>query len=342
MVSGRPLRRLLIALAALVALDPFVPGLVRRLEATRYESGPVFRFENSDLFSLGPLAQYLREHPRAERPRVVFFGNSMVWGYFLEPEESLPAQFQRLTPGARVFNLAVNGFETGSAYVVTKRIIDAVDTIYLFPVGAAAHPMLPRLVPVEAADLARFRLAPADRVEASLESALGFWRLYRDAYRLQSGLFGTSSRVYVYRHKASALRAVGRGRDETPGAPADASAPASHGVEVAIDVAPGPVADERRRELARTHPLLWDYAELVRAHGKRAIVVQVRRYAGALAAADWAELNAVFRPHVSFVELSIPPALSLDGRHLSAEGARAVASALRRAAPAASAAGARS
>jgi len=336
------MRRLLVALAVLVVLDPLVPGLVRRLEARRYESGPVFRFENSDLFSLGPLAEYLREHPRPERPRVVFFGNSVVWGYFLEPEESLPAQFQRLTPGARVFNLAINGFETGSAYVVTKRIIDAVDTIYLFPLGAAAHPMLPRLVPVEPADLARFRLTPADRVETSLESALGFWRLYRDAYRLQSGLFGTSSRVYVYRHKASALRAVWRGTREPPDAAGDASVSATHGVEVAIDVAPGAVAEARRRELVRAHPLLWDYAELVRAHGKRAIVVQIRRYAAALAPADRADLNAVFRPHVSFVELSIPAALSFDGTHLSAEGARAVASALRRAAPPAPAIGSRS
>jgi hypothetical protein len=184
----RPARRLLFAIVALAAIDLFIPGLLQRLEVARYESNREFRFENSDLFSLGPLVQYLLEHPRADRARVVFFGNSVVWGYFLEPNDSVPAQFQRLTPEARVFNLGINGFESGSAYLITKNIIDAVDTIYLFHVGGTAHPMLPQLVTVGPGDVARFTLTPPDDVEVRLGGLLGFWHLYRDAYRLQAAV----------------------------------------------------------------------------------------------------------------------------------------------------------
>lgn len=335
----RPARRLLFAVAVLAAIDPFIPGLLDRLEAARYESNRMFRFENSDLFSLGPLVQYLREHPRADRPRVVFFGNSVVWGYFLEPNDSLPAQFQRLTPGARVFNLGINGFESGSAYLITKNIIDAVDTIYLFHVGVTAHPMLPQLVTVGPGDVARFTLTPPDDVEVRLGGLLGFWRLYRDAYRLQAALFGTSMRQYVYRHKASipgALwraasgRAMGDGGVPKPGSEPPALLDV---VEVQTDVASAPVTEARRRGLAAAYPVLWDYAELVRAYRKHAVVVAIDRSSSPILQIDRADLNLIFHPHVSFVALSIPPVFQFDGLHLSAPGAQAVAQALRRHAP---------
>jgi hypothetical protein len=335
----RPARRLLAAVAVLAAIDPFVPGLLDRLEAARYESNRTFRFENSDLFALGPLVQYLREHPRGDRPRVVFFGNSVVWGYFLGPNESVPAQFQRLIPEMRVFNLAVNGFESGSAYLITKNIIDAVDTIYLFHVGRTAHPMLPRLVSVGPGDVARFALTPPDDVEVRLEGLLAFWRLYRDAYRLQAALFGTSTRQYLYRHKASLPGAIWRavsGRatgDE--GVPELGSEPAALAdvVEMRADVASAPVTETRRRGLAAAYPLLWDYAEMVRAHRKHAVVVEIDRAAPPIQQRDRADLNLIFHPHVSFVALSIPPGFQFDALHLSAAGARAVAQALRRHAP---------
>jgi hypothetical protein len=338
LLSRRSVRRLLFMVAVLAAIDPFIPGLRNRWEAARYESNRTFRFENSDLFSLGPLVQYLREHPRGERPRVVFFGNSVVWGYFLEPNDSLPAQFQRLTPEARVFNLGINGFESGSAYLITKSIIDAVDTIYMFHVGGTAHPMLPRLVAVEPGDVARFTLTPPDGVEVQLERMLGFWRLYRDAYRLQAALFGTSTRQYVYRHKASIPGAIwraagGRAMGDEGAVPSNAEPPALVNVAVQADMASVPASEARRRALAAAYPLLWDYAELVRTNGKRAVVVEVDRSSSPMPPIDRGDLNRLFYPHVSFVALSIPPSLQFDGRHLSELGARAVAQALRRYAP---------
>ena len=70
---SRAVRRLAFAVAALVAADRFEPALLRSVEEARYEDpGKDFRFENSDLFGLGPLIAYLREHPRGRQPRVLF------------------------------------------------------------------------------------------------------------------------------------------------------------------------------------------------------------------------------------------------------------------------------
>jgi hypothetical protein len=321
---------LLAAIVTLAAIDPFVPDVLHRLETARYESDSVFRFENSDLFPLGPLVQYLREHPTRDRPRIVFFGNSVVWGYFLDPQDSLPAQFQRLTSKARVFNMAINGFETGNAYIITKHIIDAVDGIYLFPAGGTAHPMLPKLVDVEPVDLERFALTPVDPQEARLASLLGFWRLRRDAYRLQTALFGTSTRQYVYMNKMSIPRKIWRARrvGAVEPVPERASRNPVPRVEVETEPVRAPVSEARRRQLAAAYSLLWDYAELVRAHSKQAVVVNVKGSSFDLAPSDRADLNRIFRPHVSFVTLTIPAALRFDRLHLSAEGARAVAHAL--------------
>jgi hypothetical protein len=342
----RSARRLLFAALVLAAIDPLIPGLLHRLEAARYESGHVFRFENSDLFSLGPVVQYLRQHPQGRRPRVVFFGNSVVWGYFLEPEQSLPAEFQRLTPTVHVFNMAVNGFESGSAYLISKNIVDAVDTIYLVlepsgrwdgvsSLGRTAHPMLPQLVRVEKEDLERFALTPPDRVEARLADLLGVWSLYRDAYRLQAALFGTSTRVYVYQHKMSIPTTIWRTfRGRPANDDAERASPPAPGVDVNVEMASAPLPAARRRELAAAYPFLWEYAELVRTHQKHAVIVQIHGYSAAIRAVDRADLNLIFRPHVSFVEVSIPRTLRMaDGLHLSAEGARAVAQALRRHVP---------
>jgi hypothetical protein len=341
-LSRRPARRLLFALAALVAVDLVLPGCLHRLEAARYESDRVFRFENSDLFSLGPLVQYLREHPRGRRPRVVFFGNSIVWGYFLKPDDTLPAQFQKLDPGVRVFNMAINGFETGNAYLITKRIIDSVDSIYLFYIGGTADPMLPQLVAVDPDDLRRFALAPPDPVESRLEALLGFWRLYRDAYRVQAALFGTSMRQYVYLHKTAIPGQIWRAARGLA-APEDGRARAEERpvradlVEPSAEMAPAPATDARRRQLAAAYPLLWDYAELVHGHRKHAVVVKIRGYSPPIAPADLADLNATFRPHVLFLEITIPKVLTIDGGpivgHPSEEGARAIAQALLRHAP---------
>ena len=188
-------------------------------------------------------------------------------------------------------------------------------------------------------DVERFTLTPPDAVEGRLEELLGFWRLYRDAYRLQAALFGTSTRQYVYRHKASIPGAIWRaasGRAMGDGgvpAPAPERGALVDVVAVRADMASAPVTETRRRGLAAAYPLLWDYAELIRAHGKHAVVVEIESSSSSVLRPDRADLNRVFHPHVSFVALSIPPAFRFDPLHLSAPGARAVAQALRRHAP---------
>ena len=111
----------------------------RARRAASLRSATTFRFENSDLFALGPLVDYLRDHPRHQRRRVVFFGNSMIFGYFLTPAQAIPAQFQTLQPEARVYNAAVNGQEIGTSYLVGKAIVDSVDTIYVQVIGDKAN-----------------------------------------------------------------------------------------------------------------------------------------------------------------------------------------------------------
>ena len=86
-----------------------VPTLQQRVEHDWYENSQVFRFENSDLFALGPLVSYLRQHPRGERPRIAFFGDSVMFGYGLEASTTIPARFQELQPSKKTFNLALNG-----------------------------------------------------------------------------------------------------------------------------------------------------------------------------------------------------------------------------------------
>ena len=154
-------RRIGVCLLALAVVDQAVLPILRAAEARRYESDVPVRFENSDLFVIGPLTAYFKEHPVGRKPRVVFFGNSFVWGYGVDGHETLPAMFQRLEPSARVFNFGINGFESGNAYLMSKAIIDAVDTVYLVHIGEHANPILAQLIPVSQEDIARFHLRSA-------------------------------------------------------------------------------------------------------------------------------------------------------------------------------------
>jgi len=185
-------RRLAFTLLWLLLFDRAVPRLLDVAERRHYEGATVFRFENSDLFGLGPFVEYLREHPRHERRRVVFFGNSMLFGYFLTPEQAIPAQYQRFEPGARVYNAAINGQELGTGYLVGKDILDDVDVLYVQVMGDTANPLLPSLIPVSDADLLRFDLTPPNRAERRLQTWLGrVWQMYRVNDRMQAALFGT-------------------------------------------------------------------------------------------------------------------------------------------------------
>jgi hypothetical protein len=73
-------RRLVFAVAALVVADRFEPALLRSLEEARYEDpAKDFRFGNSDLFGLGPLVAYLREHPHGRQRRVLSWELDRLW-----------------------------------------------------------------------------------------------------------------------------------------------------------------------------------------------------------------------------------------------------------------------
>jgi lysophospholipase L1-like esterase len=319
--SRSRLRRLAAACLTLVVLDAFVPGWVARAERARYESGPVFRFQYSDLFAVGPVVDYLRDHPRGDRPRAVFLGDSIVWGYRLRPGDSLPAQFARLRPDVRVLNFAVNGFGSGSAFLVLKDVIGSIDTVYLEIGGRAVNAGLARLIPVADEDIRRFGLEAPNRGEQRLERLAGFWRLYRDAYRLQAALFGTSTRNYIYSHKAALLWWRGT-VDDTDVAP---TLPATSRLVVGHDVSAVNPGERRRQDVARAEPWLWEYATFIRRSGKRAIFFAPVSPSNASENRDWADLNRIFRGSVVFARVGVPDDMKIDPTHLSAAGSRALA-----------------
>lgn len=301
----------------LIAFDQAVPPLLEHLEEKHYEGTKAFRFENSDLFALGPLVQYLRDHRRHQHQRVVFFGNSMVFGYFLNPEEALPAQFQKVRPDARVYNAAVNGQELGTSYLVAKDIIDSVDVLYVQVVGGEANAMLPSLIPVEDDDLLRFHLTPPDRVEQRLQSWLGrVWHLYGLNDRLQAALFGTSTRVFLYIHKADLLHALRARREEH-------AWPASHG-EITLR------APREAGVVPRTNPqekIKNDLAELARAHHKRVVFLEFEWTNNATDRED-ATFNAAYAPYAETVIVHVPPGMTFDGQHLVPAASAQAAAAL--------------
>jgi hypothetical protein len=316
------IRRIAAAAVTLAIIDVFVPGWVARAERSRYEGGHPFRFEYSDLFAIGPVVAYLRDHPRGDRPRAVFLGNSVVWGYRLPPEDSVPARFQGLEPSVRVFNLAVNGFGIVSAYLMLKDVIDSIDTVYVHVGGREVNAGLARLIPVADEDVSRFGLDAADRVEESLERGLGFWRLYRYSYRLQAAVFGTSARNYVYAHKAALVGGsadAGRTPDYAP------NPPAAQPLRFVHRVAATEPTPERRRALAEADPGLWECAAVVRAHGKHA-VFWTAEDSGASTA--WDEWNRVFLGSAAFVRIVVPADMLIDERHLTSNGSAAVAALL--------------
>jgi hypothetical protein len=311
-----PARRLIVALVWLVVFDQFVPGVLRRAERHRYEETQALRFESSDLFALGPFVSYLRDHPRGDRPRTVFLGNSVMFGFDLRADEAVPGRFQVLHPDTQVFNAAVNGFDLGSNYLVAKAIIDSVDRFYVMRGTAAVHPRLASLIPVDAADARAFHLETPDPIESRLQSVAEAWRLYGSTYRLQAALFGTSTREYVHLHSRPPVTRTFASQDE------------SIGVTRQVWASNRPPGTERRAELRRRDELLWAFAELISGHRKHAVFLQIGAPAGAMGESEIADFNSAFAPYVEIVGLTIPPGLLYDSRHLIPIGARRVAEAL--------------
>lgn len=303
------IRRLLFAVLWLALIDLFIPPFLRRAEYARYETGAVYRFENSDLFALGPMVHYLREHPRGPRGRAMFLGNSVVFGYGLETRDALPAQFERLAGDTRVFNAAVNGAESGDDYLVGKAVIDSVDTLYVQLIRRdGARPILGTLIPVDDADARRFELDRPDPIEATLQSTLGrVWHLYADNERLQAALLGTSARQYLYLHKRELLlAALGRAPQIPPENPRSTIA----------------VSLSQRNGMLRLPRSLLELADVAKAHRKRLVILDFQQR---VAAADF---NAKYAPYAEIVTIDVPPALRFDTQHLTPAGANAVAAML--------------
>lgn len=325
----RPARRLAVAVLLLVAVDRLEPGVLERLESARYEDPTIdFRFENSDLFGVAPLVDYLRETPRGRQPRVMFLGNSVTYGYGLSVGETVPARFQQLVPSRKVLNVGINGFEAGSAYLVAKAAIGSIDEAYLLShTNPVANPLIAELVDVEPTDRATFGLpGPPGALETRLDQLLSSWRLYRDSYRLQAALFGTSSRQYLYLNKSRFARAL-----IAPLRAQEQPAAARPAVEATTPIAqampsPGRVAALRQQG----PPLAWAFADLFRRHDKTLVLLQLPGFAEWLPDADLADFNRIAFPHARIVRLRIPIEWMFDNVHVTADGARAVAGALAR------------
>ena len=328
MTGVRVARQVVVAVLCLAALDRVIPGWLTSAEVRRYESETARRFEQSDVFALGPLVSYLREHPRGPRPRIAFLGDSIVWGYGVPPADSVPARFQARTPAEHVLNLGMNSTDTGDMYLIAKSVLDSVATLYVFDRRPRVrHQQLPRLIPVAADDLARFELTPPTR--ASGNQFLSFWRLFRDSYRIQAAGLGTSTRVFTYARLVTAGRVLRRAPDPpAAGVAVDATA-----IGVDSRIAAAPPSAERAAFLSRERALLWDFAQMVRDHHRTAVFVEMTTNKGYLAADERADLNAQFGPEVRFVLVDVPRELRIDGSHLNRAGAVALAEILWRLRP---------
>lgn len=258
---------------------------------------------------------------------MVFLGHSAVWGYGLAPSDAIPAQFQRFTRDSAVFNFAFNGAGSGSAYLTTKLIADSVDQIYLFPLGEGVHPVLAKVIPIDATDRLRFGLTATAPLETGLARTLGFWNLYRYSHRLQVALFASSMRVYLYDEAKARVRQALRGPSRAIaldlrlldcGRPLPYDAPIASARPSGVRVA----------ALAGRYPFLWEYAALIQSSGRRVIVVDLDHAPRTVEAADRADLNAYWNPAALFVELKIPEDFRTDSVHLSPAGACAVAKTL--------------
>ena len=322
----RPARRLLAAVLVLAALDVFVPGIRDRLEAARYDGDGHFRFENSDLFGIGPLTAYLRDHPNGPRPRVVFLGNSVIFGYHLTVAEAPPAQYQRLVPDRKVFNAAINGLTLGSAHLIAKAMLDGVDTVFVLSASqASALPALAGLIPISEDDARRFELALPSRLHSRLDAAAGVWRLNRDAYRLQAALFGTSTRQFVYLNKGKFARAI---RDAALGrAPAPLAALPD---PVSSDAAIVSVPMGATGGAARDHGLITEMAALFRARNKRLILIQLDHYSPLVIDEEIGAFNAQHYPFARIVKVTVPAAETMDTLHLTPRAIASLAAGLAR------------
>jgi hypothetical protein len=311
-------RRLIFLLIWLVLFDQFIPVILPSIEQHRYEGPSALRFENSDLFGLGPLVAYLREHPGHTRRRAVFLGNSMMFGYSLNADAALPAQFEQQRPGTHAFNMAMNGQELGTSYVIAKAIIDSVDILFVQYVGEQANPILPSLIPVDQADIKTFRMQQPDPLEQWLKERAGrVWRLYGANERIQAALFGTSTREYLYLHKRDITMRLLRRHPAAPLPPPDVPE------RPALLLPPSNRPPSPNRTPGSQEDLLRRFAEFGRAHHKRVVFLVFDYSAGSAPA-----FPPIQSSGAEVVLVHVPATLTFDGQHLTVQGCRLVAALL--------------
>lgn len=318
--------RLGVCALTLIAVDQAVRPALDRAERRRYDSGRAVRFGSSDLFLIGPLTEYLREHPAGSRPRVAFFGNSTIWGYSLPEEDTVPAMFQHLAPRTQVINFGTNGFQSGGAYLITKAVADSIDVAYVFYQGVRAHPMLAKLIPVSPEDVVRFELEPP-RPPGLADRIAGRWQLARYSYRLQGGWFGMSARQCLYVHKTDWIKSLfGRPVSAHPALLDRPDAPVEAATWQAEKAGRPPSAEEAKRVAAR-YSLLWDFAQVMIRHRKHGVFIECEFEDSVrpMSESDRALLNALFAPHVVVARLWIPKSWIYDNQHLNRAGAKALA-----------------
>ena len=312
-------RRLIFLLIWLVLFDQFIPRILPPLEKRRYEGPSALRFENSDLFGLGPLVAYLREHPNHDRRRAVFLGNSMMFGYSLQADEALPAQYELQRPGTHAFNMAMNGQELGTSYLVANAVIDSVDILFVQFVGERANPILSSLIPVDESDIKTFNLQQPDPIEQRLKNGLGHvWRLYGANERIQAAIFGTSTREYLYLHKRDIAMKLLRRHPATPPLPPDV-AEQPYLLPPPANRTPSNGTHSSQEELLRR------FAELGRAHHKRVVFLVFDYSNGPKIVKNDVGANV---PNAEVVLVHVPTTLTFDGQHLTVQGCRLVAALL--------------
>lgn len=322
----RALRRFSICILFLVAIDQGVPSVLQVSEAKRYETQVQSRFENSDLFPLGPLVQHLKEHPQGPKPRVAFLGGSRIWGYRLAPDEPIPAVFQRLVSDAHVLNLGINSFQSSSAYLISKPLVHSVDTFVLFFHDdiweEKAYPLLPKLIEVSPEDASRFQLKLPSKFEKIFGRFNRLWRLNYYSYRLQAAWFGTSTRQFVYLQMKRLLGREPRPRHLMVAEPPPASQQLAGWDAPLI---PGPVSEVQVERFAARYPLLWDYGQLLVRNKRKGLFIEFS-HEEVVSDEDRGVFNVYFHPYVLLVKMSVPAEWFMaDRSHLTAEGARGVA-----------------
>jgi hypothetical protein len=311
-------RRLVFLLIWLVLFDQFIPAILPSLEKRRYE-GPSLRFENSDLFGLGPLVAYLRENPNHNRRRAVFLGNSMMYGFLLQADQALPAQYELQRPGTHAFNMAMNGQELGTSYLVANAVIDSVDILFVQFVGERANPILASLIPVDKADIKAFNVQQPDPIEQWLKSGLGrVWHLYGANERIQAAIFGTSTREYLYLHKRDIALKMLRRHPAPPVPPPDVT-------ERPYLLPPSANRTASNGAHSSQEELLRRFAELGRLHQKRVVFLLFEYSNGPKIPINDIAANV---PNAEIVLVHVPKTLTFDDEHLTVQGCRLVAALL--------------